>query len=100
MGFFSWQTQDTGRSISNKFSDRGTFTVYMVNPKTDEVYKEDNYEGYGVFGGKSFNDLLCEMNPDTYGSDMIFPVLVEHLENAKKYYGKRPNTCEFQGYFY
>ena len=26
------------------------------------LWKEDNYEGYGVFGGKDFYELMAEMN--------------------------------------
>ena len=47
MGFFSWKTQDTKRSIANRYSNRKTFTVYMVNPVTKEAFIESNYEGYG-----------------------------------------------------
>lgn len=38
MGFFSWKTQDTNKSIANRYSNRPTFTVYMVNPlNLDEI---------------------------------------------------------------
>lgn len=112
MGFFSWYTQDTNKSISNKYSNRPTFTVYMVNPlNLDEYYKEDNYEGYGVFGGKDYYELLAEIN--NRGSDrnkginlafgsaknVEYPILVENLEKAKNIIGK-PKECENQGYFY
>ena len=50
MGFFSWVTSDINESISNKFSDRHTFTVYMLSPDGNHL-KEDDYVGYGVFGG-------------------------------------------------
>ena len=51
MGFFSWKTQDTDRSIPNVFSNRTTFKVVMVDDKGNK-YVEENYEGYGEFGGK------------------------------------------------
>ena len=110
MGFFSWETQDTNRSISNKYSNRPTFTVYMVNPLTGEFYQEDNYEGYGVFGGKDFYELLAEMNGKktryegldiVYGGDTyISPILVENLDNWERYKDQIPVYCEFQGFFY
>ena len=110
MGFFSWETQDTNRSISNKYSNRPTFTVYMVNPLTGEFYQEDNYEGYGVFGGKDFYELLAEMNGKktryegldiVYGGDTyISPILVENLDKWERYKDQIPVYCEFQGFFY
>jgi len=30
MGFFSWKTQDTDKSIANKYSIRRTFRVQMM----------------------------------------------------------------------
>ena len=33
MGFFSWRTQDTDRSIANDYSNRKTFTVVMIDNK-------------------------------------------------------------------
>lgn len=96
MGFFSWRTQDTDRSIPSRYSSRDTFTVYMVNPNTGDIYKEDNYEGYGVFGGKSYLDLEEELKDAEYK----YPVLVENYEEWAKYKGQEPENCIFQGYFY
>ncbi len=61
MGFFSWITQDSGKSIPSRFSKQKTFAVTMRSPTVD--YLEDNYEGYGIFGGKDYYELLAEMNP-------------------------------------
>lgn len=61
MGFFSWKTMDTDKSISNAYSNRGAFKVEMMDDKGN-VWTEDNYEGYGVFGGKDYYELLAEMN--------------------------------------
>ena len=53
MGFLSWMTCNTDKSISNKFSSRGTFPVRMILP--DDTYVDEfEYEGYGVFGGLDF----------------------------------------------
>ena len=51
MGFYSWITQDTGRSIANAYSGLETFNVIMTDDKGNQFAEED-YEGYGVFGGK------------------------------------------------
>ena len=61
MGFFSWKTQDTDKSIANNYSIRKAFKVDMIDNKGN-VWTENNYEGYGVFGGKDFYELLAEMN--------------------------------------
>ena len=61
MGFFSWRTQDTDRSIANNYSTRRTFTVVMIDNKGNKWVEQD-YEGYGVFGGKDYYELLAEMN--------------------------------------
>lgn len=61
MGFFSWKTQDTDKSIANKYSIRKTFRVEMLDNKGN-VWTENDYDGYGVFGGKDYYELLAEMN--------------------------------------
>ena len=61
MGFFSWKTQDTDRSIANNYSTRKTFTVVMIDNKGNK-WVEQSYEGYGVFGNKDYYELLAEMN--------------------------------------
>ena len=66
MGNFSWHTQDTNKVIWNydavKYDRRKkTCTVYMKDHKGN-LWQEDNYEGYGVFGGKDYYELMAEMN--------------------------------------
>jgi len=61
MGFFSWKTQDTDKSIANNYSNRNTFRVQMID-NNGNVWTESDYEGYGGFGGKDYYELLAEMN--------------------------------------
>jgi hypothetical protein len=61
MGFFSWKTSDTNRSIANQYSGRETFVVHMIL-EDGRVFTEEEYEGYGVFGGKDIYELIAEMN--------------------------------------
>jgi hypothetical protein len=68
MGFFSWKTNNTGESIPNLHSCRETFPVVMQDDKGNE-WHEDCYEGYGVFGGKDYYELLAEMNGFTKSED-------------------------------
>ena len=57
MGCFSFFTQDTDRRIVNNVPMR----VVMTDDKLNQ-YVEYCYEGYGVFGGKDYYELLAEMN--------------------------------------
>jgi hypothetical protein len=120
MGFFSWHTCDTDRSIANNESDRPTFEVHMITPD-GRVFTERDYEGYGEFGGKDFYELLAELNglgsdrsagidlcykgnrsgDDTLG--VIYPKLVEELSwDVEGQYANLPNptSCGDQGFFY
>ena len=58
-GQFSWMTQDTGQQIGSQ--DENIIPVYMFDDK-GKYYYENDYEGYGVFGGKDYYDLVAEMN--------------------------------------
>ncbi len=115
MGFFSFLTQDTDKSIASSYSNRPTFTVHMVDDKGN-VWKEENYEGYGEFGGKDYYELLSEMNGGTgdrgEGISMAFdgdgrgrnpsvkhPNLVE-VVSGWEYTPEAPFSCPDQGYFY
>lgn len=57
MGQYSWFTQDTHHRIINGEEH----TIYMTDNK-GTYYTEHCYEGYGVFGGKDYYELLAEMN--------------------------------------
>lgn len=61
MGFFSWKTSDTKRSIANTHSSRPTFTVYALWP--DGSYLEEaHYDGYGRFGGCDIYEEIAYRN--------------------------------------
>ena len=126
MGFFSWKTMDTDESIANQYSNRKTFRVQMLDNKGN-VWTEDNYEGYGRFGGKDFYELLAEMNGftsdktgDEYTDEargfginvafkdngsgiatkgVLYPNLIEQADGWS-YNESGPENCEHQGYFY
>jgi len=114
MGFFSFKTQDTRRSIANNASRKATFDVYMVDNQGNE-YHEPSYSGYGVFGDKDYFVLMAEMNGinedtdqrmrskaiDLYYKpepDTLFPNL--YAKSAKSWRNKRPDDCKYQGFFY
>lgn len=114
MGFFSWKTIDTNQSISNKHSYYGALPVVMVNTQTGEIFEELDYDGYGVFGGKDYYELVAELNG--YGSnrslgieieldetfDHIAPLLLsyENKDNWRDYIDMKPMICDSQGFFY
>ena len=107
MGFFSWNTQDTNRSIVNFHSNIDTFKVIMTDNKENQ-WIEENYEGYGVFGGKDYFALLDEMNGGTgdrsRGIDLYYSrnddVKYPSLSECGAYFFKKPEDCKEQGYFY
>lgn len=84
MGFFSWLTCDSHESIPSNYAvaearagQRGPRTPKKMLPvkmidNRGNVWVEENYEGYGVFGGKDFFELLAEMNHAGY------PEIQEH----------------------
>ena len=107
MGFFSWITQDTDRSISNSFSGVGTFRVIMQDDQGNQ-YIEDNYEGYGVFGNKDYFELMDEMNGGTGDRSRAIGLYYSGEEGVKfpslteqgGYLNEKPQDCDVQGYFY
>ena len=127
MGFFSWKTQDTDKSIANNYSNRNVFRVEMID-NAGNVFIEDNYEGYGRFGGKDYYELLAEMNGfesdktgDEYTDEargfgislafskdnhsgvgtegVYYPNLIEQ-SSGWVYEMAGPDSCDYQGYFY
>lgn len=110
MGFFSWITQDTNRSISNVYSSLNTFPVVMIDNNNNK-WIETSYEGYGVFGGKDFYELVAEMNGKKTreegiviafsGKQYLSPNLIELINNnVWTWVNKKPLHCQFQGFFY
>jgi len=112
MGFFSFLTNDTDESILCKYSSMHTFTIYMLDNKGN-VWIENNYEGYGVFGGKDIYQLIAEMNNfesrneaisscynEEISDSLIYPNIVRNISKWKKWKNKPLLTCPQQGYFY
>jgi hypothetical protein len=107
MGFFSFKTQDTDRSISNIHSSRDSFFVAM-HDNAGNIWTERFYDGYGVFGGKDYYELLAEMNGLTTreegihlaysGKDYLSPNLTERLD--WEWVSEAPESCRDQGFFY
>lgn len=88
-GQFSWMTQDTGQQIGSQ--DKNKIPVYMFD-NNGKYYYEDNYNGYGEFGGMDYYELLDKMNggigdrsegirkafdaPAVAAGEILFPALV------------------------
>lgn len=106
MGMFSWYTQDTNKRIVANQNKSITMTDMFGNKWVEECY-----EGYGVFGGKDFYELLAEMNglgsdrlkgielafeyAKGYNPFAIFPSLTENGEYMK---GVAPTMDDNQGF--
>jgi hypothetical protein len=79
-----------------------------MHDNRDNIWTERNYEGYGVFGGKDFYELLAEMNGlktreeginlAYSGKSYLSPNLTESV--AWDWIPNAPESCDFQGYFY
>ena len=70
MGFFSWITEDTGRSIVNAYSGLETFKVIMTDDKGNQFVEED------------------------------YEVKHPSLSEDGKYREGEPKSCPDQGFFY
>ena len=55
-GQFSWFTQDTDQQIGSE--DENTLPFVYMHDNKGNKWLEKNYEGYGVFGGKDYYELL------------------------------------------
>ena len=117
MGFFSWKTSDTQKSISNAYSSRGSLPVYLITPQNEKIY-EPHYDGFGIFGGFDAYALLAKWNiPEQCNGDtehdrkigillnfddkpIRFPL--KFAENPQCDYDKLPPAQHdpTQGYFY
>jgi len=128
MGFFSWNTSDTNRSIASSYSNRQTFGVTLKDNNGNTWY-EPNYEGYGVFGGVDIFEVIAIMNGwlkddidkfnNTYNHPRVWkatdlrdigiciwedegtalPILVE--DSTTEWADYLPlDMCEYQGFFY
>lgn len=122
MGFLSWITSDTQESIPNYFSEKLPFTVHLLAPDGQHI-KEDNYEGYGAFGGKdvfaqwmlwNYPDECTDKDEDTIRS-IFFDKYSRHTDCGKinciypiklatkpvNYFSVQASeACPNQGYFY
>ena len=58
-GQFSWMTQDTNDQIGSE--KLNTIDVYMYDNEGNK-WKETRYDGYGIFGGMDYYDLVATMN--------------------------------------
>ena len=59
-GQFSWFTQDTNQQIGSE--DENTLPFVYMHDNKGNKWLEKRYEGYGVFGGKDYYELLDQMN--------------------------------------
>jgi hypothetical protein len=94
MGFFSFITSDTNTSIPNIHSERPIFPVYMVT-EDGQIFAENSYDGYGVFGGKDFYTLIAELNnlvPNgteedkrRSGIDLVYTTEIKNINGTQVY---------------
>jgi len=117
MGQFSWITQDTFESIRSNGGESASSArkrkAFMHDNKGN-VWEEKDYEGYGVFGGKDFYQLVAEMNnlngltgnvdkDRDLGIDLVYsdkPYISPNLTRRKSWAweNKAPSSCPNQGW--
>ena len=113
MGFFSWKTCDTDKSIPNKHCRHKAMTVYLLDDEGNKWACENNYDGYGVFGDQDYYVLVDKMNGgvgdrdngihlelEVGEPDIKLPRLVEDPTLRYEDLPKPPEHCPYQGYFY
>jgi hypothetical protein len=117
MGMFSWLTNDTGESVTNRYAEEGALPVYLYDNEGN-VWHEPDYDGYGEFGGMDYYELLAKMNglkTRDEGIDLECDSLVympESLDEAKEvlfpniaesdrwqWVNEPPERCPNQGFF-
>ena len=86
-GQFSWFTSDTLAQIGSE--RQNTITVYMFDNKGNR-WEEKKYEGYGVFGGKDYYELVAEMNG--YDADRTTGIDLAFGKKKSKVHGKMGKT--------
>jgi hypothetical protein len=113
MGFFSWKTSDTHKSISNSYSCRPTFTVYLLQPHGLPPIREDEYEGYGDFGGQDVYELLAlwhdlprnrdigiDINFSNYPVTLEYPIKLVEDGTLRYEDVEASESCPNQGFFF
>ena len=110
MGFFSWNTSDTKKSVANAYSCMPVRPVKMIDDKGNS-WCEPAYEGYGDFGGMDYYALMDQMNGGTgdrdrgisleFSGDPVKRPKIVELDCVTPW-DQLPDSesCEFQGYFY
>ena len=117
MGWFSWIAQNSNRSIiiyGLGTIQRPSRTCYLWDNQ-GRRWREDRYEGYGVFGGKDYFALLAEMNKtydgnvsearkrsdgldlNSRGGNILYPNLTDC--RVWTWRNEPPQTCAHQGGF-
>ena len=106
MGFFSFHTTDTKAVVWNIHQSMYPIkTIYMIDNKGNE-WVESEYDGYGIFGGKDFHELVAEMGIEIYFEserkpelykDFIFPNLV--TKPNMKWRNTKPRDHNGQGFW-
>jgi len=86
MGFFSFMTADTKKSITNVHSRRGALPVAVLIPKEfgGGCIEERAYDGHGEFRGCDVYDLIAEWNFKHLEVSNLKKPLREEFEDGKE----------------
>lgn len=78
MGFYSWKTADSNKTIWNRFTEFCK-PVYLLQPNGKQPISEPSYEGYGRFGGKSALVWLAEQNLPSFVVEKMDEEQLHHM---------------------
>ena len=98
MGFFSWECAVSGKSIRNKHTDEGATPCVVVFPNGKTI-EENDYDGYGVFGGVDVYEMFSNWKDP---KDKPYPIKIVAKENYNgQKYADLPESpqCDSQGFF-
>jgi len=62
MGQFSWISRDGDQIVSAPSYGQKVWMVFKSEDESNVVVREDDYEGYGEFGGIDYYELVARMN--------------------------------------
>jgi hypothetical protein len=78
MGQFSWISKNGHAIRAEMHHGQKVWMAYLDENDKVQIVKEDEYEGYGVFGGLDYYEVLAKMNGKETRADGILEAFAAH----------------------